>query len=126
MNGFQQSVKDFHVKFGCPVAEKPTMISEKDRLRRARLIVSEAAEFVESADKSDMVGMIDSLCDIIYVVCGTAVELGIDLDPFFNEVQRSNMTKSPSKDSGGKVLKGPDYEPPDLENILSTINGWYD
>ena len=80
--------------------------------------MSEAAEFVECSDKSDLVGMIDALCDILVVTYGAAVELGVDLEPFFKEVQRSNMTKSQEKDAGGKIMKGPDYSPPDLESVL--------
>lgn len=119
MNIWQKNVEDFHRKYGCPVSEKPTMIGEKDRLRRARLIVSEASEFVESADKGDILGVIDSLCDLLYVLLGTAVEFGVDLEPFFEEIHKSNMTKDGGKDGGGKVLKGKSFIPPDLFRILN-------
>lgn len=113
-NDWQSKVAEFHTKFDCPIRTTPGAISAKDKLRRSRLIVSESAEFVESADKDDIVGMIDALCDIIFVVLGTACEMGVDLHPFFMEVCRSNLTKSAAKDSGGKILKGNDYSPPDL------------
>lgn len=123
MHDWENLVEQFHIKFNCPVSYKPTLISEKDRLRRARLIISETAEFVESADKNDMVGMVDALCDILYVTLGTFIELGVDSDSVFREVCRSNLSKCTSKDAGGKVMKGPDYSPPDLEKCLKD-QGW--
>ena len=48
---------------------------------------------------------------------------GIDLDECFNEVHRSNMTKlgedgRPLYREDGKVMKGPNYEDPNLEQFL--------
>ncbi len=118
MSPEQAMVKAFHEKYDVPAAERPTMISHKDRLRRARLICSEAAEFVEAADKDDFVEMIDALADILVVTYGTAVELGVDLEPVFAEVHRSNMSKNGGIDPGGKVLKGPGFSPPDIRGEL--------
>lgn len=47
-----------------------------------------------------------------YLVYGTALEFGIDLNPCFREVHRSNMSKlgedgRPIYRLDGKVLKGP-------------------
>lgn len=119
MDQFQRSVQAFHSKYGAVVNKTPTMIDEASRLRRVSLIVEEAAEFAAAARKSDMVGMCDSLCDLLYVTFGTAVELGVDIEPLFMEVQRSNMTKDGGgADSGGKILKGPNFTPPSLKPIL--------
>jgi predicted HAD superfamily Cof-like phosphohydrolase len=123
MSPEQAMVQEFHKKYGAPVAEKPTMISHKDRLRRARLIFSEAAEYIESADKNDFVEMIDALADILVVTYGTAIEMGVDLEPVFREVQRSNMSKDGGKDAGGKILKGPNFSPPDIASELRK-QGW--
>lgn len=114
MSPEQAMVKEFHDKYGAPVALRPTMISVKDRMRRARLIFSEAAEFIEAADLDDLPGMVDALADILVVTYGTAVEMGIDLEPVFAEVHRSNMSKNGGQDSGGKILKGPGFRPPDI------------
>jgi predicted HAD superfamily Cof-like phosphohydrolase len=63
------------------------------------------------------------LADLLYVVYGTAEELGIPLEAVFNEVHRSNMGKV--WDDGtvhyneiSKVLKPDTYTPPDIEKIL--------
>lgn len=119
----QQRVMEFHAKYGSPIGETPHQISPKDRLRRARLIMSEAAEFLEAADQDDLVEMVDALADILVVTYGAAVELGVDLEPIFAEVHRSNMTKDGGKDAGGKILKGPSFQPPRIADELRR-QGW--
>jgi predicted HAD superfamily Cof-like phosphohydrolase len=114
-------VEEFHRKFGVPVAFKGTIIPPDRGLLRARLIVEEAAESVAALQTRDYVNLAKELADLLYVVYGTAVEAGIPLDVVFAEVHRSNMTKTPAKDAGGKVQKGPDYEPADVEGVLSYV-----
>ena len=114
MSPEQRMVQEFHAKYEVPIADRPTMPTVKQRMRRARLIFSEAAEFLEAADQGDFVEMVDALADILVVTYGTAVEMGVDLEPVFAEVQRSNMSKNGGKDAGGKVLKGPAFSPPDI------------
>lgn len=63
------------------------------------------------------------LCDLLYVVYGTGVSLGIDLDDAFEEVHRSNMSKlgddgKPIKRDDGKVIKGPNYSPANMERFV--------
>lgn len=110
----QSMVREFHVKYGAPVQPRPAQIAVKDRLRRARLIFSEAAEFLEACDKDDFVEMVDALADLLVVTYGAAVEMGVDLEPVFAEVHRSNMSKDGGKDAGGKILKGPNFRKPDV------------
>jgi len=115
----QCMVREFHRKYELPIEDAPVQISVKDRLRRARLIASEAAEFLEAADRGDFVEMVDALADILVVTYGAAVEMGVDLEPVFAEVHRSNMSKDGGRDAGGKVLKGPSFSPPDILGQLS-------
>jgi predicted HAD superfamily Cof-like phosphohydrolase len=61
----------------------------------------------------------DALGNLLYVVFGTAVECGIDIEPIVDEIHKSNMTK----DGGGlradgKVLKGPGYVAPDIAAVI--------
>ena len=59
------------------------------------------------------------MCDCMYVLKGMAVTFGWDLEEAFNRVHQSNMTKIPfSVTDDGKVQKGENYEPPNLEGIV--------
>jgi len=118
-------VHEFHARHDLPRPTRPVMPSVKDRMRRARLIIGESAEFLEAADKGDFVQMVDALADILVVTYGTAVEMGVDLEPVFAEVHRSNMSKDGGLDPGGKVLKGPGFQPPNLREVLR-LQGYQD
>jgi predicted HAD superfamily Cof-like phosphohydrolase len=70
-----------------------------------------------------LIGIADALADIVYVVYGTALTYGIDLDSAVREVHRSNMSKlgsdgKPLIRDDGKVLKSEQYFPPDLESVV--------
>lgn len=120
MNEVQKGVREFHERYGCLVKYEPTMPKPEILLLRARLIVEEAAEFMKAASNEDMVEMTDALADLLYVTYGTAVVMGVDMEPISAEVQRSNMTKDGGgHDSGGKIMKGPDFEKPDIKGKLA-------
>lgn len=74
--------------------------------------------YIENPDK---VKVAKELADLLYVVYGTADTFDIDIDRVFEEVHRSNMSKlvdgKPLKRKDGKVLKGPNYTPPNLSFI---------
>jgi predicted HAD superfamily Cof-like phosphohydrolase len=98
------------------------MTDERMKLR-LDLIKEEYEELEEAVATRDVVEMADALGDIIYVVCGFAVELGIDLKAVVNEIHASNFTKlaedgSVIKREDGKVLKGPNYLPPNIRAVL--------
>jgi len=118
MEAMQNAVKEFHQKFGCLTPGQPTIPNAATLLLRIRLLSEELSEFIEEASRGDLVGMADALGDLLYVTLGTGLSLGIDLEPVFQEIHRSNMTKSPHRDMGGKVTKGPEYQPPDIQAIL--------
>jgi predicted HAD superfamily Cof-like phosphohydrolase len=86
---------------------------------RAELIREEARETVEAIERLDIVEAIDGMCDLLVVTYGTAVEWGIDLEPFFDEVHRTNMAKAggPIR-ADGKQLKPEGWTPPDIAGIL--------
>lgn len=88
-------------------------------LVRAHLMQEELAEFSRAAANQDLVGMTDALADLLYVVLGSGVTLGIDLEPAFAEVHRSNMTKPTKRvGDGHHPAKNGGYTPPALEPIL--------
>lgn len=115
-------VRAFHEAFAIPVLSAPTIPADRVALRLA-LIDEERQELTEALEAGDIVEVADALTDIAYLVYGTALEFGIDLDACFAEVHRSNMSKLgadglPIFRDDGKVLKGPTYSRPDLAPIL--------
>lgn len=116
-------VRTFHEAFGVPILSAPTIPADRVALRLA-LIDEERQELTEALAAGDIVEVADALTDIAYLVYGTALEFGIDLDACFAEVHRSNMSKlgadgRPIYRDDGKVLKGPNYSRPDLAPIIN-------
>lgn len=118
MNIMQKQVQDFHDACGITIGNCPEI---RDKDLRVSLITEESNELVDALNKNDIVGAIDGMCDLIYVVMGTAVAMGIDLEPFYNEVHFTNMLKTIGpKRADGKQLKPANWEPPRIKLILDT------
>src|SRR4051812_4699043 len=94
MNKEQQMVLEFHKKFGCTIGEAPNTLSESEQDLRLSLIEEELEELTEALIEGDLIGTADGLGDLLYVIYGCAIACGIDLEPVFAEIHRSNMTKT--------------------------------
>lgn len=120
--GPQQLVTAFHERMGIPVATEPTMLTAERGELRCRLIEEEAREFRDATEQGDWLEMVDALVDLLYVTFGTAVEMGVDLTPFFDEVHAANMRKLPAA-GGGKSLKPVDWQEPDHARVYKDFYG---
>jgi predicted HAD superfamily Cof-like phosphohydrolase len=119
MSPEQQMVEAFHKQFEILVKPRPTVVDEKTRRLRMRLIDEEFTELRESLEKEDLPGIAKELADLLYVVYGTAVSYGIDMAPVFREVHRSNMSKVGGyKREDGKWVKPATYSPADVQTVL--------
>lgn len=116
---WDEDVKDFHVKFGHPVAKVPTMPPLDVMEFRVRLIREETDELVEAIDSRDLRRVAQESVDLIYVVLGTMIVCGLRLAPFWDLVQRANMLKIPNP-AGGKPLKPDGWVKPDCGSILDS------
>lgn len=133
MHSVQRDVEAFHRALDIPIGDTPAIRRAE---LRANLIMEEACETAEAIlgkrvewikeaqhireqEGPDLVKAIDGLCDLLCVTYGAAVEFGIDLAPFWDEVHRTNMAKAPDCDwcggSGrqteGETIEGPSGEP---------------
>ncbi|WP_447975165.1 pyrophosphohydrolase domain-containing protein [Nitrospira sp. Kam-Ns4a] len=116
----QRMVAEFHRTFEILVAPAPMLPDEATHQLRVRLIAEEFGELQEALAHKDLVGVAKELADLLYVVYGTAVSCGIDMEPVFREVHRSNMSKvGGHKRADGKWVKPLTYSPADLEPILA-------
>jgi predicted HAD superfamily Cof-like phosphohydrolase len=93
------------------------------------LIVEEFKEFLEAEDQLYLdhptyrEEALKELADLVYVCYQYAANMGWDLDEALDRVHRSNMSKldengQPIYRADGKVLKGPSYQPPNLNDLV--------
>ena len=121
-----EAVKSFHTAFNIGYRSKPKadLGPAKNKLR-FDLMKEENQEYFEAAQSKDLVEVADALGDMLYILCGTIIEHGMQdkIEAVFNEIQRSNMSKlgadgQPIYREDGKVLKGPHYFKPNIKSIL--------
>jgi len=93
------------------------------------LIVEEFKEFLDAENQLIMGLVVNSseclkeLADLVYVCYQYAANLGWDLDEALDRVHKSNLSKlddngNPIYREDGKVLKGPNYQPPNLNDLV--------
>lgn len=120
------AVELFHRSFGLGVSEtmRADLGAAKNTLR-FDLMDEENKEYLEAANNGDLVEVADALGDMLYILCGTILEHGMQhkIEEVFTEIQRSNMSKLGADGKtiyreDGKVLKGPNYFKPDILGVL--------
>lgn len=112
----------FQEAFGIKTPVQPKMLSKKRKALRQRLLEEEVKELREA---TNIIDVADALCDITYIVLGTAHEHGLS-DRFvmlFEEVHSSNMSKLGPDGKAifredGKVMKPDTYRQPKLRQII--------
>ena len=104
-------------------------IAREARSRQKELIVEEFKEFLEADGMMFRTGpepkanCLKELADLVYVCYQYAANQEWDLDEALDRVHKSNMSKldedgNPIFRKDGKVLKGPNYAPPNLEDLF--------
>lgn len=144
----QDKVREFHNAYDVPIGKSPGIPSNERARLRLELIAEEFFELLSAcgcaepvfegfgvyddirkeiqdvrAKHIDLEAVADALADIAYVVEGTNIEFGLDSEAILKEVHRSNMSKlgadgKPIYRADGKVLKGPNYSPPNLRGLV--------
>lgn len=113
-------LREFHEKARQLIQNTPSIPSVEVTDLRVKLIHEETEELRAAFDDGSIRDAADAIGDLLYVVLGTAVSCGIDIEPIFNEIHRSNMTKfiDGALRPDGKWMKGPSYSPVRLQPIL--------
>ena len=109
------------------IKNTPTSKLDPETIKlRFNLMAEENQEYFEAANNNDLIEVADALGDMLYILCGTIIEHGMQdkIEEVFDEIQRSNMSKlaedgEPILREDGKVLKGPNYFKPNILKILS-------
>lgn len=119
MTDEQAMVKAFHSKFEILIQEAPADLNEETKKLRVRLIQEEFDELKEAMASGNLAAVAKEMADLLYVTYGTAVSYGIDMEPVFQEVHRSNLSKIGGyKRADGKWIKPPTYSPANIESIV--------
>jgi len=119
-----EQAKEFRTKYN--------LKNGTDRSKRSyqkNLIVEEFKEFLEAEGflfmhgKNHQEHALKELADLVYVCYQYAESMGWFLDEALDRVHKSNMSKlgddgHPIYREDGKVLKGPNYKPPTLEDLF--------
>lgn len=117
-------VEEFHATFGLPIRTEPALPDFAEQLLRYNLLAEEFNEYKEAVfEGQGVVAIADALADMVYVIYGTALCYGIDLDAVLRAVHDSNMSKldenwQPILRADGKVLKSSNYQPPRIAEAL--------
>ena len=121
------SVKQFHDTYKIGYSNVPIadLGPEKNKLR-FKLMSEENEEYLDASNNNDIIEVADALGDMLYILCGTIIEHGMQdiIEPVFDEIQKSNMSKlgedgNPIFREDGKVMKGPNYFKPDFKKFFN-------
>lgn len=135
MKHYTDSVKEFYEKFNIEIKQgTKASLGERNKLR-FELMKEENEEYLEAVQNDDLVEVADALGDMLYILCGTIIEHGLEhkIKEVFDEIQASNLSKL-DKDgkpiingkngvldiysSVGKILKGENYFKPNIKKVL--------
>ena len=116
--------KEFRTKYNLKNSH-----SKKQRTYQKNLIVEEFKEFLEAEgmlfrnNDEFPAEALKELADLVYVCYQYAENMGWFLDEALDRVHQSNMSKLgedglPVYREDGKVLKGPNYKPPTLTDLI--------
>ncbi len=122
-----EAVRQFHETYKLAVRNEPTIkIPKEQPILRYDLMTEENMEYLQAAQNNDLAEVADALGDMLYILCGTILDHGLQykMEAIFDEIHKSNMSKldengKPIYREDGKVLKGPNFSKPDLLKILN-------
>ena len=128
MNKWQAKVREFHRACGLD-EELQGCFYERGFWRmldyRCDFIDSELTETRDAVEAVDVPAFDDGLVDMLYFILGTADQMGIDLDPYFDAVHAANMAKKGGGlDENHKLRKPPGWTPPDIEGMVEQRVGF--
>ena len=119
-----EQAKEFRTKYNLKNSS-----SKMTRNYQKELVIEEFKEFLEAEGflfrhgKNYQAECLKELADLVYVCYQYAANMGWFLDEALDRVHKSNMSKldedgNPIYREDGKVLKGPNYKPPTLEDLF--------
>ena len=113
--GAYNMVKEFHKAFNHPTPDTITKLDDERKKIRASWVIEEVNEFLEAKTIAEEM---DAICDAIYFLLGSAVEMNIEPSHIFELIQKANMSKlfpdgKPHYNGQNKVIKPDNWVAPD-------------
>lgn len=125
MTNEQKDVRSWMHTFQQACPPTPTLATPEVRQLRSDLLQEELDEYACAISITDIA---DAIADCLVVILGTACAHGLDLEPIFQEVMKSNWSKfgrGPNnelvvlKNAQGKICKSTHFVAPSLEPIIN-------
>ena len=118
-------VSEFHQKFKQSQSDAPALLSNKESTLRYVLGKEELDEYIIAVGDEDLVEILDSLADQLYILFGTVLKHGLQehIVYAFNLVHENNMSKlgpdgNPILREDGKIIKPHGFKKVELKDIL--------
>lgn len=117
-----QKIQQFQSRFDADVSLYKDLLAQRlafiqEEVRETAEAVAEVKSATPQTLAPARAHLVKELVDILYITYGTLELMGVDADAAFEEVHRSNMTKSENP-QGGKLLKGPSFQPAQMEQFI--------
>jgi predicted HAD superfamily Cof-like phosphohydrolase len=118
-------VEEFHQKFKQTQSALPAFLSDQESKLRYDLGKEELDEYMTAVEDKDLVEILDSLADQMYILIGTICKHGLQhrFNEAFDLVHKNNMMKlgpdgEPILRADGKIIKPEGFAKVELKNIL--------
>lgn len=134
LNTMQETVRKFMVACGQAVFRRPLRGNHPDSSPRTlapnettdlymKLVTEEYGELLAAYKDQDTVGIADGIGDLVWVALALANAAGINMQPVWDEITASNMSKTVDgkvirREGDGKILKPDTYFPPNVARAL--------
>ncbi|MGN0914394.1 MAG: hypothetical protein ACI4OW_05830 [Alphaproteobacteria bacterium] len=133
MDNYEKQVLECHQAMELDVASpysvpllrlrEKLLTEELDELKVEIHTLMEELQTTGKTNPQTKARMYKELADLQYVLSGMVVALGIPMEEVFKRVHQSNMSKLVNgkvlKREDGKFLKGPNYKPPVLDDLVA-------
>jgi phosphoribosyl-ATP pyrophosphohydrolase len=117
MKNYADNVKDTFIRHTLGYSEEPTLISEEAFNFRLKLIEEEVQELIQAYKEENLTEVTDALVDLVYVVIGLAVRMGLPFNAAWQVVHNTNLFKK---------IKGPLPKRGDNEEDLIRLDCYID
>lgn len=125
MNKQLKMVSDFHQAFLQKENENPGLLNNKESALRYSLGKEELDEYIEAVNQEDLIEILDSLANQLYILFGTICKHGLQnhIEKAFDLVHQNNMAKlgpdgKPIFRADGKILKPENFKKVNLKSII--------